>query len=133
MVGARWCRRVAYPRVMAHSTLETPPSGESESPDTATVFRLLDDGDARAILRTLQEPRTARELMTACDIPRSTVYRKLDELVDAGLVDQRVRPSRNGNHASEYARTVEGVHVDLSGDAIRVDVEDDQRTDAARR
>lgn len=95
--------------------------------DPATVFDLLDDAGTRAILSALHEPRTARELMTACDIPRSTTYRKLDELVDAGLVTRRIRPSRSGNHASEYARTVDGVHVDLSTDGVRLDVGRERR------
>jgi predicted transcriptional regulator len=104
------------------ATLEAP-AERARALDAETVFSLLDDEDTRAILGALHEPRTARELMTACDIPRSTTYRKLDDLVDAGLVAQRIRPSRSGNHASEYARTIDGVHVDLSSDGVRVDAE----------
>lgn len=88
----------------------------SESPDvdTETVIGLLDDDDTRCILTALEEPRTAQEIMAACDIPRSTAYRKLDELADAGLVEQRIRPSVAGNHASEYARSFDGVHIHIT-------------------
>lgn len=91
-------------------------SGRSGSTpvDAGTVVGLLDDDDTRRILTALEEPRTAQEVMARCDIPRSTAYRKLDELADAGLVEQRVRPSVAGNHASEYARSFDGVHIRIT-------------------
>lgn len=80
------------------------------------MISLLDDDDARQILTALAEPQTAQEIMADCDIPRSTAYRKLDELADAGLVEERIRPSATGNHASEYARAFDDVRIHITGD-----------------
>ncbi|WP_411966030.1 helix-turn-helix domain-containing protein [Haloferax sp. YSMS24] len=38
------------------------------------------------MLQTLDRPMTAADIATACDLPRSTVYQKLEEMVDAGLL-----------------------------------------------
>lgn len=79
------------------------------------ILNALEDADCRAILdATCESALTAKEVSTACDVPLSTAYRKLDALVDAGLLVERVRLSRSGKHASEYARAVEDVVVSVS-------------------
>lgn len=78
------------------------PYRSDPSPDMGTVLAILADEDARAIVRTLDEPMTAKELREHADIPESTLYRKLDRLTDAGLLEERTRLRRDGRHSSEY-------------------------------
>lgn len=78
------------------------PYSIEEAPDVADVLAALADEDARTILRTLDEPMTAQELQDRCDIPESTMYRKLDRLTDTGLLHQQTRIRRDGRHTSEY-------------------------------
>ncbi len=73
-----------------------------ESPDVETVLGALYDDDCRVILSELTEPRTARELLERCDIPRSTLYRKLDLLVEATLILEGTEIREDGSHASLY-------------------------------
>ncbi|WP_435101646.1 helix-turn-helix domain-containing protein [Halarchaeum sp. P4] len=81
------------------------------------VLDALDDADCRAILEaTSENARSATELADACDIPLSTVYRKLDQLSDAGLLAERTRVSLDGRHTSEYERTVEEVTLTVDAD-----------------
>ena len=92
--------------------------------DLETVLDALDDPTCREILRTLDEPHTADELSEACDIPRSTVYRKLDLLSEASLVEESTEVRSDGHHTARYAADFEAVHVVLEEDrefAVEVD------------
>lgn len=85
-----------------------------------TLLNALDDADCRAILDvTDRKARSARELSELCNLPMSTVYRKLEMLVEANLLVERtrIRRSGKGKHASEYARAVEEVLVSVGREA----------------
>lgn len=82
--------------------------------DCEAVLAALEDPDCRALLEaTTDEALTAQELTERCDIPRSTTYRKVEQLTDAGLLEEQVRISTNGKHASEYRRTFDDVTISL--------------------
>ncbi len=109
------------PRTTLHAdrTGTGPGRGADDGPsiDGTGALAALDDPDCRAILEAAtEEPRTAGELIERCDLPRSTTYRKVDRLVDAGLLEERVRIRRDGAHASEYRRAVEDVVVSIDAD-----------------
>ncbi|WP_254839770.1 winged helix-turn-helix domain-containing protein [Natronomonas marina] len=96
----------------------------SEPVDTMAALDALEDPDCRALLEaTTGEALTAHELIEACDVPRSTTYRKVERLVAAGLLEERVRIRSDGKHASEYRRAFENVVVSLSAsDGIEVGI-----------
>jgi len=107
-----------------------PPQRETASIDSDTALAALEDADCRAILEVAADtPRTARELIDRSGVPRSTVYRKLDRLVAAGLLEERTRIRPDGAHASEYRRTAADVVISISdsGD-ITVDRPDEAPT-----
>ena len=104
---------------------ERPPNADrsdAEPIDTEAVLAALEDPDCRALLEAAAaEPLTAGELTDRCEIPRSTTYRKLERLTEAGLLEERVRISTDGKHASEYRLTFDDVTVSLSeADGITV-------------
>ncbi len=75
-------------------------------------------GDAYGaeILCAAESPRSARELSDATGIPIATCYRRIEELVETGLLSQEGRQlSEAGRRTTVYQRTVEEVHVDLTG------------------
>lgn len=89
--------------------------------DTAAALDALDDPDCLALLEaTNTEPRTVSELVDLCDVPRSTTYRKVDRLVEAGLLEERVRLGWGGSHASEYRLAVEDIVVTISSGEVEV-------------
>ncbi|MFB6107560.1 MAG: helix-turn-helix domain-containing protein [Haloplanus sp.] len=94
--------------------------------DQETVQEILDalnDDDCRAILdATSEDARSATELIEACDVPGSTMYRKLDVLTDVGLLGERTRLNPSGHHASEYVRIVDDVTVSV-GDGETIELE----------
>lgn len=77
-------------------------------PDLATLVDLLDDEHARTILAaTSAEPLSASALSERCGVSPSAVYRRLDRLVDAGLLDERTRPRSDGHHDTVYVAALE--------------------------
>ena len=86
-----------------------------ESEDAVqSLLDALRDADCRRILEaTADAPLSAKEVAATCDLPLSTVYRKIERLTTARLVEERVRFDGPGKHASEYARLVEDVSFSL--------------------
>lgn len=87
----------------------------SNEQSRSALLRALGDPKARAILRaTTDGTRTASELSEELDIPLSTLYRKLDRLVDALLIEETPRIASRGRHPSQYHCVVEQVHIRMS-------------------
>lgn len=83
--------------------------------DSAAVFAALDDDDCRCVLEAVTvEPLTASELADRYDIPKSTLYRKLELLTDAGLLEEFTRLCSSGKHASQYRRAFGDVTITVS-------------------
>lgn len=108
---------------MSQSTLTSngPWTGLSDGPmiidgadDIQAFLTVLDDANCRAVLEaTSDDPLSANELSESCDIPLSTVYRKLDLLTEAGLLREGTRIRRSGKHTSEYSRRLDEVTVSV--------------------
>lgn len=100
------------------------PLAGDDDPDAETVLGALYDEDCRAILAELTEPRTARELLERCEIPRSTLYRKLDRLVEATLLREGTEIRADGSHASRYEIDFDEVVVTRDADVeLEVEIE----------
>jgi DNA-binding transcriptional ArsR family regulator len=92
------------------------PSQQDTAPPREAVLETLGDEPTRAIIEELSEPMTANELSEACDIPLSTMYRKLDRLTEASLVTESTEIRRNGQHTTRYTRDFTEVTVWVSED-----------------
>lgn len=83
--------------------------------DSESVLAALDDPDCRKLLEaTTDEALTAQELADRCEVPRSTTYRKVEQLTEAGLLEEGVRLRTDGKHASEYRRSFDDITISLS-------------------
>lgn len=96
-----------------------------ESVDTEAVVAALDDPACRALVHALDSPATADELVDRSEIARSTVYRKLDLLTDAELIEEQTVVRSDGHHTAQYALAFEAVHVLLDDDR-RLEIEIDR-------
>ncbi len=100
------------------------PSVDDDAADMEAVLGALYDEDCRSILDELTEPRTAQELLGRCEIPRSTLYRKLDRLVEATLLREGTEIREDGSHANRYEVDFESVIVTRDADAeLGVEIE----------
>lgn len=89
------------------------PASSRDSPSLQDVLDALDDADCRAILRETAEPMTATELIDACDIPKSTLYRKLDLLSEASLVREQDIINPGGGRTTKYERDFDDVTISM--------------------
>ncbi|WP_255198729.1 winged helix-turn-helix domain-containing protein [Halorarius litoreus] len=95
------------------STTTRPGSPASQSqPDVSTVLDALDDERCREILAVVgDEPLSAAEIHEAADLPRSTTYRKLELLAEAGLVSETLDIRQSGHHVAQYRRACDNIVV----------------------
>ncbi|MFC6723051.1 helix-turn-helix domain-containing protein [Halobium palmae] len=112
---------------MSQSTLAIPnarpwtsssdPSVIDTEEEVQDLLDVIDDADCRAILEaTSDDALSANELSKICNIPLSTMYRKLDLLTAAGLLIEGTRIRRSGKHTSEYSRRIEKIEVSVETD-----------------
>ncbi|MDZ7731630.1 MAG: helix-turn-helix domain-containing protein [Natrialbaceae archaeon] len=91
-------------------------SAPAQSTEIEPVCSALDDEDCRTIIRTLEEPMTAAELDGRCDIPQSTLYRKLEVLTEASLLEESTEIRQDGHHASRYAVSFQEIRIAVDTD-----------------
>lgn len=105
----------------------------SEESDLEAVAALLDDETARTILtETSVEPMSANALTDRCEASQPTVYRRLEDLRERGLLVEQTRPDPvGGHHRTVYATNLERVTVDLENGELTCRVH--RREDAADR
>ncbi|MFC7074598.1 helix-turn-helix domain-containing protein [Halovenus rubra] len=91
-------------------------ASSEDSPSLQAVLDALDDADCRAILRETAEPMTATELIDTCDIPKSTLYRKLELLSQASLVHEQDTINPSGGRTTKYERDFDDVTISMYED-----------------
>ena len=101
---------------------QTGPGGEqttlTDEADVESLLSTLEDTDCRSIIEaTTGEALSASELSERCDLPLSTTYRKVDQLTEVGVLDERVRLSRSGQHTSEYVLQLNSIELSVDADA----------------
>ncbi|MBX0296920.1 winged helix-turn-helix domain-containing protein [Haloarcula nitratireducens] len=89
------------------------PASSEDTPSLQDILDALDDPDCRAILRETAEPMTANELIDACEISKSTLYRKLDRLSQASLVRERDVINPGGGRTTKYERDFDDVTISM--------------------
>lgn len=88
------------------------------------ILEALGDRWSREILLMLNEsPRSAQEIQSTNRIPQSTLYRKLHELSEIGLVGvQRSVISPDGKRVELYRSLLDELKVEMRGARLRIDV-----------
>jgi len=91
---------------------------------TEELLELLDANYTQAILEAIRtEPKPAGALAEECDASRPTVYRRLNSLRDAGLVETGMAYDADGHHRTVFEATLESVTVDVDDEGLTVTVE----------
>ena len=66
----------------------------------------------------VEEPRTGRELIKATDASKPTVYRRLGDLKEAGLVETTMQIASDGNHCKRFHAVVSSLKVCFDADGF---------------
>jgi DNA-binding HxlR family transcriptional regulator len=102
---------------VAAPTSPLPPRDRKER-----ILDALGDAASRGILLMISDaPRSAQDLLTANRIPQSTLYRKLHELQDLGLIGvQRTAITPEGKRVDLYRSLLEELRVEMLGRELRI-------------
>lgn len=92
--------------------------------DVEAALTLLGDEYVQEIFAVLrEEPATAREITDQCSGSKVTIYRRLNDLADAGLVESEPQIRPDGNHCKRYRVLVDELTISLTGDGFEATVE----------
>jgi predicted transcriptional regulator len=101
--------------------------------ETEELLELLgDEYTYRVFQAVVEQPRTGRELIEAADVSKATVYRRLERLEEAGLVESTMRVATDGNHCKQFHAAVQSVEVTFGADGFTASVEPDGHSSARR-
>lgn len=89
--------------------------------DTDELLALLSDDHARDILDTLgEEALSARALIDRLDVSRATVYRRLNRLEEASVVETQMTFDPEGHHRKQYRVTIDELQLSFEEDGLTV-------------
>ncbi|MGQ4556116.1 DUF7342 family protein [Halobellus sp. GM3] len=105
--------------------MSTNPLVDAFETDPEAVFGALTREPCRDVIRALDRPMTATAVAEACDVPRSTAYQKLEEMVEAGLL----RKHESGE-SIRYSLDFEEIVVRNSADGLELSITPPSRSAA---
>lgn len=95
------------------------------------LLELLGDEYTRSVLQAItDQPRTGREIIDATDASKPTVYRRLDRLEDAGLVETTQRLDPDGHHCKQFHVVIDGLDFEFGQDGVCVSVQTDAQSES---
>jgi DNA-binding transcriptional ArsR family regulator len=100
-----------------------PLASEEPTVDVPEVLSLLSDEYARELLSVLsEESLSARELVARLDMSRATVYRRLDRLESAGVLQSSMCIDPDGHHRKCFQVVVDRMQLMFDADGITLGV-----------
>jgi response regulator of citrate/malate metabolism len=95
----------------------------NDAKQSRDVLTLLDAEYTQRILQAIRtEAKPARAIAEECGASRPTVYRRLNGLRDAGLVEAAMRYDVDGHHRTVFETTFEALSVDVTADGLDVTI-----------
>lgn len=98
-------------------------TGSNDAVDSDGLLWMLSDDIARDIVTEISEDALpAREIADNLDISRPTVYRRLNRLEEAGIVQTSLSLDPDGHHRQQFQSTLDEVVVSIDAGQIDVDL-----------
>ncbi len=103
--------------------------------DTELTDKIIDaylDKDNRIILYNLRSPMTITEIVKKSKLPQSSVYRKVDALVEQGLIlfsgfDRDVKNGKGNHKGAAYEKTIHSISFNLKSDTRTTEITIERR------
>jgi DNA-binding transcriptional ArsR family regulator len=93
------------------------------------LLELVGDEYTREILVSVTgESLTGREIATATDTSRATVYRRLERLEEAGLVVSTQRLDPDGHHCKQFSAPELVIDFEVGADGVDASVQTEQQS-----
>jgi DNA-binding transcriptional ArsR family regulator len=98
-------------------------SSAADADRAEAVLSALNDPNARAVLEeTVERPLSAMDIAEACDMPMSTVYRKLEFLTELDLLETYSGVSSAGNRHQLYQLRLDSIELELTNNQFELRV-----------
>lgn len=94
---------------------------QTDDIDSRSLLSALGSKYSVEILHATRTPTSAQELSDELDVPIATCYRRIEELVEAGLLQCEGRQlSEEGRRTNVYRRTLDEISIDLTSESPTV-------------
>lgn len=91
--------------------------------DPDAVFELFGDPYVRTIVRAAsRKPMSVKALSDECDSALSTVYQRVDDLVEAGILVERTKIEPDGSHHAVYETAIDELTVGVNDGELHVTI-----------
>lgn len=94
------------------------PGDRTDPTRVERALRALNDPACREIVAQLDEPKPAHALLERCNVSSSTLYRKLELLVESDLVEKRIVIEADYSQSTRYR---------LAFDELAISIDDVRR------
>lgn len=102
--------------------MSTPRSERESTVDPIEALAVLGRKYSLNILSAAESARSAQELSEAVEVPIATCYRRIEELVEVGLLKSEGRQMSNkGRRTTVYRRTIDDLSIDLTTEDVELD------------
>lgn len=91
--------------------------------ETDVVNLLSDEYNQRILQYTREEPRSVSTISDLCDADPSTIYRRIDDLEEYGLIEGQHQLDPEGHHYTVYIAKLREVRIRLERDGFDVDID----------
>lgn len=97
--------------------------GETGDEPIEEILDTIGDEMARRVLIAVgKEAQSAKELADTCEMSLPTVYRRVDVLMEHGLIRERTVVADDGNHFKEYHCNFDSTLISLGDDEFDVEI-----------
>ncbi|WP_379690111.1 ArsR/SmtB family transcription factor [Halomicroarcula sp. GCM10025817] len=104
-----------------HTTATEDAEGGTDTLPSREILTRLNAAYAQDILEMIStEAKPAREIAVECGASRATVYRRLNSLKEAGLVETEMQYDGNGNHRTVFETNFESLALEMTVDGLTV-------------
>lgn len=116
------------PGADGHARSEDQAATDRTADSPSDLLDLLGDDYARAAIDAIhEEPMSGAEVAEATGMSKPTAFRRLNELVDVGLVAVRRRiDPEHGYHSKLYEFVADSLSVDFADEELQVSVQTDR-------
>ena len=98
-------------------------TNDEENIDGETYLDVISDEYTQKIVQLLiTQPLSAAEITSKCDMSRCTVYRRLNDLAEIGVISEEQRVCENGHHKKEFKLAKRNINVELNGVVITIKI-----------
>lgn len=97
---------------------------ETSTPSATELLDLFGDECTRQVFDAVSEkPRCGRAVAEEVGVARTTAYRHLDRLTEAGLVTTEQQLAPDGHHRRQFVATARSLSVSLDGGDVEAVLE----------